>query len=146
LVVHNLTLSLDMNNIVKFFCYASICLSWVVNAYELKECTPIQSNAPAEARHFIKCLDSNIETLERERVIWINKIVMDMEALELDTGNTQLLPIIRRSLKHQDNYIEDSCRWRYLHKMPNSTKAAIAYKQCKIRLYQRHVEDLKQSY
>lgn len=135
-----------MINIGKSLCVLTAFTTLFVNAYELKECTPIQGNAPAEARQHIKCLDGNIETLERERLIWINKIVMDMETLELDTGNTQLLPIIRRSLKHQDNYIEDSCRWRYLHKMPNSTKAAIAYKQCKIRLYQRHIEDLKQGY
>ncbi|MAD90965.1 MAG: hypothetical protein CMK64_14785 [Pseudoalteromonas sp.] len=135
-----------MTNILRSMCFILPFTSLLTNAYELKECPPIQGNSPAEARQFIKCLDGNIETLERERVIWINKIVMDMEILEQDTGNTQLLPIIRRSLKHQDNYIEDSCRWRYLHKMPNSTKAAIAYKNCKIRLYERHIEDLKLGY
>ena len=140
-------LSLNMTKFFRLlFCAGLPLISLSTHAYELRECKPIQSNSPAEARQFIKCLDSNIETLDRERIIWIKKLVMDMEELEQDTGNTQLLPIIRRSLKHQDNYIEDSCRWRYLHKMPNSTKAAVAYKECKIRLYTRHIEDLKLSY
>lgn len=135
-----------MINLIKPLCILFTVASLGASTYELRECTPISSNSPAEARYFIKCLDTNIEILERERTTWINKIVMDMEELEEDTGNTQLLPIIRRSLKHQDNYIEDSCRWRYLHKMPNSTKAAISYKECKIRLYIRHIEDLKLRY
>lgn len=128
------------------FCAGLSLLSLSTLANELKECRPMKSNSPDEAKVFIKCLDNKIETLERERTIWTKKLVMDMEELEKNTGNTQLLPIIIRSLKHQDNYIEDSCRWRYLHKMPNSTKAAIAYKACKIRLYIRHIEDLKSNY
>jgi len=135
-----------MINLIRPTCILIAFTSMITNAYELKECTPITSNSPSEARYFIKCLDLNIEVLDRERSIWINKIIMDMEELEKETGNTQLLPIIQRSLRHNDNYIEDSCRWRYLHKMPNSTKAAIAYKECKIRLYQRHIEDLQLSY
>lgn len=115
-------------------------------AFTIKDCEPLKSTHPLKAKKYLKCLDNNLGLIERERETWINKIVMDMQEIEKDTGNTQLLPIILRSHKHQDRYIEDSCRWRYLHKMPNSTRAAGAYKTCKVRMLLRHIEDLKLSY
>ena len=71
-----------MINLIKPLCILFPIASLSASAYELRDCAPITSNSPAEARYFIKCLDTNIETLERERTIWINKIVMDMEELE----------------------------------------------------------------
>ncbi|MBE0386536.1 hypothetical protein PLUTE_a3955 [Pseudoalteromonas luteoviolacea DSM 6061] len=92
------------------------------------------------------CLDSNIELLERDRQAWINKLIMDTEELEKDTGNTQLMPIIKRSLLSQSRYMEDSCKWRYLKELPNSTSAAKVYKRCKISFLQHHTTELKANF
>ncbi|TMO65403.1 hypothetical protein [Pseudoalteromonas aurantia] len=112
----------------------------------LKDCDPLADTHPSRAKNYIVCLDDNIRNLERTRKTWITKLRLDMDLIEQDTGNSQLLPIIERSFIRQDNYIEDSCRWRYLHQMPNATKAAIIYKKCKIRMLKRHIEDLKHPY
>lgn len=112
----------------------------------LKDCEPMADTHPSRAKNYIVCLDSNIKNLERTRKTWITKIKLDIDLIEQDTGNSQLLPIVERSFTRQDNYIEDSCRWRYLHQMPNATKAAITYKKCKIRMLKRHIEDLQLPY
>ncbi|MBQ4849831.1 hypothetical protein [Pseudoalteromonas sp. MMG012] len=121
------------------FCSASVN----ANIDILKDCEPLADTHPSRAKNYIICLDGNIANLERTRKTWITKLRLDMNLIEQDTGNSQLLPIVERSFIRQDKYIEDSCRWRYLHQMPNATKAAIIYKKCKIRMLQRHIEDLK---
>jgi hypothetical protein len=112
----------------------------------LKDCEPLADTHPSRAKNYIICLDSNIRNLERTRKTWITKLRLDMELILKDSGNTQLSPILERSFIRQDDYIEDSCRWRYLHQMPNATRAAIIYKKCKIRMLQRNIEDLKHPY
>ncbi|WP_440055853.1 hypothetical protein ACSLBF_06815 [Pseudoalteromonas sp. T1lg65] len=110
----------------------------------LKDCQPPESNRPDKAKRFIMCLDENIDTLERNRQAWINKLILDTKTYQQESGNTALLPIIERALKNQAEYMEDSCRWRYLLIMPNSTKAATAYKECKIRFIKQHILEIKQ--
>ena len=65
----------------------------------------------------------------------VNKLVLDTKKYEEDTGNTQILPIMKRSFSHQEGYMEDSCRWRYLLSMPNATRSAIAYKTAKLSYF-----------
>jgi predicted component of viral defense system (DUF524 family) len=108
-----------------------------------QQCT-LNGNTPAETKQYIRCLDKVIEDLEREQKMWVNKLTLDLEKIKEDTGNSQLLPIFLRSVKNQASYQEDSCRWRYLQKMPNATKAAITYKQCEIAILNQHLNVLKQ--
>ncbi len=105
----------------------------------------LASNTTDDTKNYIQCLDRAIDDIQREQKMWVNKLTMDLEQIKQDTGNSQLLPIFNRSIKSQTDYLEDSCRWRYLQKMPNGTKAAIAYKQCQIEILQNHIQVLQQS-
>lgn len=118
----------------------TLALSFSVQAEQACQLTGSSTQAN---KNYIQCLDQNIAELEREQTIWINKLTLDLNKFAQDTGNTQLLPIFKRSLKEQQRYQEDSCRWRYLHKMPNNTKAAITYKLCEIDIIKHHIEVLK---
>lgn len=108
------------------------------------ECTLIDRPTPSESKKYIQCLDKEIALLQRNQQTWLNKLRLDLSKIEEDTGNTQLLPIFNRSVKSQHKFLEDSCRWRYLHKMPNATKAAIVYKLCEIRILDQYIDVLKQ--
>ena len=88
----------------------------------------LASNNTDDTKRYIQCLD---------------QVIADIEKIKEDTGNNQLLPIFNRSIKNQERNLEDSCRWRYLQKMPNGTKAAIAYKQCEIEILKNHVQVLQ---
>ncbi|MCQ8877012.1 hypothetical protein NQT69_03040 [Pseudoalteromonas shioyasakiensis] len=108
------------------------------------ECTLAEQSTTDDTKKYIQCLDKDIAALERSQQTWINKLTLDLAKIQEDTGNTQLLPIFKRSIKSQTRFLEDSCRWRYLQKMPNATQAAIVYKRCEIRVLQQHLEVLKQ--
>ena len=108
-----------------------------------KQNCELTSNNTDESKRYIQCIDQIIADLYREQKMWINKLKMDLEKIKENTGNSQLLPIFNRSIKSQERYLEDSCRWRYLQKMPNSTKAAIVYKQCEIEILKNHVQVLQ---
>lgn len=112
----------------------------------LIDCKPLASEHPEKAKKYVACLDQNIEMLKSAEQTWYQKLLLDIEKIQEDTGNTQLLPIIKRSVSNQRNYLDDTCRWRYLHKMPNPTKAAIAYKECEISLRQKNLDVLKMPY
>jgi len=108
------------------------------------ECTIIERPTPSDSKKYIQCLDKEIALLQRNQQIWLNKLRLDLSKIQEDTGNTQLLPIFNRSVKSQIRFLEDSCRWRYLHKMPNATNAAIVYKLCEIRILDQYIDVLKQ--
>ncbi|CCQ11762.1 putative orphan protein [Pseudoalteromonas luteoviolacea B = ATCC 29581] len=112
----------------------------------LKDCEPLYSDHPEKAKKYVQCLDLNIELLKTTEQTWFQKLLLDIQKIQEDTGNTQLLPIIQRSARNQSNYLDDTCRWRYLHKMPNPTKAAIAFKRCEITLRKQNIETLMMPY
>ncbi|MFC0116735.1 hypothetical protein [Pseudoalteromonas xiamenensis] len=125
----------------------SLLLAPSVHALDnLRDCSALESDHPEKAKKYIQCLDQNIELLKSSEQTWFQKLKLDIEKIQEDTGNTQLLPIIKRAANNQVNYMEDTCRWRYLHKMPNPTKAAIAYKTCEINLRKQNLETLKMPY
>jgi len=137
-----------MSKTTNFFILTVAAISIDVSARtaSLADCTHLDSDHPQKAKRYLMCLDGNIELLERDRQAWINKLLLDTEKIEKDTGNTQLMPIIKRSLLSQSRYMEDSCKWRYLKELPNSTKAAKVYKRCKISFLQHHTEELKANF
>lgn len=119
--------------------------SFAEEDFELKDCKKHESSHPEKAKKFLMCLDSNINLLERHRQTWITKLLLDTKKYQSDTGNTQILPIMERALRNQEEYMEDSCRWRYLLDMPNATRSATAYKNCKIAFLKAHIIELKSS-
>ena len=120
-----------------------LALSTTTFAVE-EQCTVVEQATPDEAKKYIQCLDKQIESLTRIQQTWINKITLDLNKIQEDSGNTQLLPIFKRSIISHDKYVEDSCKWRYLHKVPNATQAAIVYKRCELRMLEQHITVLKQ--
>lgn len=109
-----------------------------------EECILAEQSTPNDAKDYIQCLDRKINGLTRQQQSWVNKITSDLKTIEEETGNTQMLPIFKRSIVSQSKYLKDSCKWRYLQKMPNGTQAAINYKRCEIKILEQHIEVLKQ--
>lgn len=122
---------------------SALCIVFI-GVSQANECNLAEQPTTNETKKYIQCLDIEIASLERSQQTWINKLTLDLAKIQEDTGNTQLLPIFKRSIKSQTRFLEDSCRWRYLQKMPNATQAAIVYKRCEIRVLQQHLEVLKQ--
>ncbi|MBQ4832243.1 DUF1311 domain-containing protein [Pseudoalteromonas sp. MMG010] len=106
-------------------------------------CSLVKSASPTQAKSYIQCLDSDINTAKRIRSTWIEKRTYELTENQQTTGNTQILPLFKKSLLSYDKFIEQSCQWRYILKMPNATKAAITYKHCEIALINAQIEQLK---
>ncbi|KPH59668.1 hypothetical protein AMS58_17095 [Pseudoalteromonas porphyrae] len=130
------------NNSLTLLC--ALILLFTENALSMDDCILDDKATTNEAKKYIQCLDRNIANLKRTQKTWINKLNLDLEKIQEDTGNTQLLPIFTRSLTSHTRFLEDSCRWRYLQKMPNATQAAIVYKRCEILLLDQYIATLKQ--
>ena len=130
------------NKRLSISCTLLILLSAPIQADE--QCNLAAQATPDEAKSYLQCLDKQIESLTRIQQTWVNKIALDLNKIEEETGNTQLLPIFKRSITSQNKYLEDSCKWRYLQKVPNGTQAAIVYKRCEIRILEQHIEVLRQ--
>ncbi|ESP92026.1 MULTISPECIES: hypothetical protein [Pseudoalteromonas] len=133
---------------INIFLFFTIVFSYetLARSEALTDCSHLESDHPQKAKRYLMCLDGNIELLERSRQTWITKLLMDTEELEKNTGNTQLMPIIKRSLLSQSRYMEDSCKWRYLKELPNSTRAAKVFKRCKISFLQQHAQELQANF
>ncbi|NOU50984.1 hypothetical protein HG263_10615 [Pseudoalteromonas sp. JBTF-M23] len=131
---------------VSFVCL--VPLAAIANSSEitLSDCSSVESYHPVESKVYIKCLDSNIDMLRRHQQSWINKLLHDIGLVQEQTGNTQLMPIIKRSIVYHEQYAEDTCKWRYLYTLPNSIKASVAHKKCTMRLLRKHIEDLQHPY
>ncbi len=127
---------------------AAFCLlaSCIVNGAEisvsLPQC-PDLDNTVESRRNHLQCLDQALEGLHRDLTAWQNKNRMQLEHIKKTTGNAQLLPIFNRAEEFYAKYVESQCRWRYLKEIPDTTKAAIRYKQCEYRLFSLHLSSLQ---
>ncbi|WP_392343631.1 hypothetical protein [Pseudoalteromonas prydzensis] len=130
------------NKRLSISCTLLILLSAPIQADE--QCNLAAQATPDEAKSYLQCLDKQIESLTRIQQTWVNKITLDLNKIEEETGNTQLLSIFKRSITSQNKYLDDSCKWRYLQKVPNGTQAAIVYKRCELRILEQHIAVLKQ--
>ncbi|WP_462158553.1 hypothetical protein [Pseudoalteromonas sp. GB56] len=106
------------------------------------ECA-MADDKPTTRKQYVQCLDKKLELGKRELETWKNKRRFDLEGLAKSSGITQPLDIYLRSEKSFINYLEDSCRWRYLRMMPDAVAAAIAYKQCELRLIDQRITTYK---
>lgn len=117
---------------VAFFC------SGPVSAFD-DGCQNEKSTNP----RYIRCLENKIAEQERITETYVNKITINLEKKQSETGNVQLLRVFKRSEQEFAKYLEDSCRWRYLNLLPDTIAAAITYKRCELQLRQFHIEALK---
>jgi len=92
---------------------------------------------------YLRCLDSKIVLEKRTANMWANKILLDLEKKQNETGNLQLLRVFKRAEQEFDKYVEDNCRWKYLNRLPDTIAAAIAFKRCELHSVQKHTEILK---
>ena len=51
--------------------------------------------------------------------------------------------LFKRSVDNHQKYIEASCQWRYILKLPNASQAAIDYKLCELALIEQFTQVLK---
>lgn len=109
---------------------------------DAKECT-MADDKPSTRNQYVQCLDRQLDLGKRELETWKNKRRFELEGLAKSSGITQPLDIYLRSEKSFINYLEDSCRWRYLRKMPDAVAAAIAYKHCELRLIDQRIATYK---
>ena len=116
--------------------------SQAANANTTVECT-LTDDKPAARRDYVQCLDRKLELGQRQLESWKNKRRFELEGLAKSSGITQPLDIYLRSEKSFVNYLEDSCRWRYLRMMPDAVAAAIAYKHCELRLIEQRISTYK---
>lgn len=106
-------------------------------------CTLAAKATTDETKHYIQCLDTQIDKAKQVQDSWIQKRKFELTKLQESTGNTQVLPLFIRSIKNNGKYLESACQWRYLIELPNATTAAISYKLCEIKLINQFTEALK---
>lgn len=92
---------------------------------------------------YLRCLDNKIVLEKRTTDMWANKITLNLEKKQNETGNLQLLRVFKRAEQEFDKYVEDNCRWKYLNHLPDTIAAAIAFKRCELHSIQKHTEILK---
>lgn len=122
---------------------ASVLLITSQYSFADDTCTLVANASTDEAKRYIQCLDSELERAKQVQGTWIQKRKYELGQIEDSTGNTQVLPLFKRSIINHEKYIESSCQWRYLLKLPNATTAAINYKQCEIQLTHQFTDILK---
>ncbi len=92
---------------------------------------------------YLRCLDTKISVEKRSVVTWQNKIKIDLEKKQNQTGNTQLIKIFKRAEQEFEKYTEANCRWRYLNLLPDTIAASISYKRCELFTLKQHIVLLK---
>lgn len=117
----------------------------IISQYSLANgtCTLVENASTSEAKRYIQCLDSKLDRAKQVQGTWIQKRKYELEQIEDATGNTQVLPLFRKSISNHEKYIQSSCQWRYLLKLPNATSAAINYKLCELGLINQFTDILK---
>lgn len=129
----------------RFLALALLGSAFASHAVQAQE-TQCQLNdtTPQAQRDYLQCLDSALQGIEQHLQAWSNKRRLQLEAEAKHSGLTQALDIFLRAERSFDTYLEDSCRWRYVRLLPNSQKAAGAYKQCKLHLFEQRLASHKQ--
>ncbi|KPZ52340.1 MULTISPECIES: hypothetical protein [Pseudoalteromonas] len=113
------------------------------NANAQAQCTLAQNATPSQTKRYTQCLDTQINQAKYNQGTWIQKRKYELTKLEEQSGNTQILMLFKRSVDNHQKYIESSCQWRYLLKLPNASQAAIDYKLCELALIEQFTQVLK---
>lgn len=115
------------------------------NANAQDQCTLEQNATPSQTKRYTQCLDTQINQAKYNQGTWVQKRKYELTKLEEQSGNTQILMLFKRSVDNHQKYIEASCQWRYILKLPNASQAAIDYKLCELALIEQFTQVLKKS-
>ncbi|ENO00045.1 MULTISPECIES: hypothetical protein [Pseudoalteromonas] len=107
------------------------------------QCTLEQNATPSQTKRYTQCLDTQINQAKYNQGTWVQKRKYELTKLEEQSGNTQILMLFKRSVDNHQKYIEASCQWRYILKLPNASQAAIDYKLCELALIEQFTQVLK---
>ncbi|WP_338365851.1 hypothetical protein [uncultured Pseudoalteromonas sp.] len=108
------------------------------------QCTLDNNATPSQTKRYTQCLDTQINQAKYNQGTWVQKRKYELTKLEEQSGNTQVLILFNRSINNHQKYIEASCQWRYILKLPNASQAAIDYKLCELALIEQFTRVLKQ--
>ncbi len=118
-------------------------LALSANASVQAQCTLEQNATPSQTKRYTQCLDTQINQAKYNQGTWVQKRKYELTKLEEQSGNTQILMLFKRSVDNHQKYIEASCQWRYILKLPNASQAAIDYKVCELALIEQFTQVLK---
>ncbi|MCP4058592.1 MULTISPECIES: hypothetical protein [unclassified Pseudoalteromonas] len=118
-------------------------LALSANVSAQAQCTLEQSATPSQTKRYTQCLDTQINQAKYNQGTWVQKRKYELTKLEEQSGNTQILMLFKRSVDNHQKYIEASCQWRYILKLPNASQAAIDYKLCELALIEQFTQVLK---
>jgi len=110
-------------------------LTTVQAASKLKECKSTDEG------ELSRCLDGNIDLLDRELQTWVNLHVFNLEEKALVNGRYSALKMFKRAQTNFITFRENNCRWHYLAVSPEKG-ANLAYKRCYIALSQMRITGL----
>lgn len=113
------------------------------HVYAQQGCQLEHNATPSQTKRYTQCLDTKINQAKYTQGTWIQKRKYELTKLEEQSGNTQVLSLFLRSVSNHEKYIEASCQWRYILKLPNASKAAIDYKLCELDLIEQFTNVLK---
>jgi len=89
---------------------------------------------------YSRCLDQQLENLQRELQTWENNHVLQLEDIATKSGRKEPLLNFRKSRKSFKTYSTEHCRWQYLAMVPDSQAAATLYKECMLELMQGQID------
>ena len=92
---------------------------------------------------YLRCLDKQIQTLNRDITLWGNNMVFALEEISQKTGRSDALRLFKKSQKTFTKYVEQNCRWQFLVLLPDRSSSAIKYKACVIQMSEARVIELK---
>ncbi len=93
---------------------------------------------------YSRCLDQELEKLQREVSSWENSHLFRLEELEKNTGRGEPLKVFKRSRKQFQLFSTDHCRWQYLALIPDSQAGTGVYKECMLEQLKIQVTVLQQ--
>jgi len=118
-------------------------LIFVLPSYSATTCNLKSKSDIDVIKSYIRCLDKVLDKTKQTQKIWIQKREFELTKIARDTSNNKILAPFTQSILDHEKYVSDSCKWRYLLKLPNALDAAIEYKQCEIKLIEQFTTALK---
>lgn len=92
---------------------------------------------------YFRCLDQELEKVQREVRSWENSHLFRLEELEKNTGRGEPLRVFKRSRQEFSKFSTDHCRWQYLALIPDSQAGSGAFKECMLQQLQIQVTILQ---
>ncbi len=92
---------------------------------------------------YLRCLDKQIQILNREVDLWGNNMIFALEERSKQSGRSDALRLFKKSQRTFTQYVEHNCRWQFLVLLPDTTSSAIKYKTCTIEMSEARVVELK---